>query len=220
MKEGRGRKEKNINVKERILQAASEEFAEYGFKDARIERIAKRSNMNKAMLYYYFGSKEELYKAALEYVIGKVKSNFMAFGERTYKDTKEFLDYLIEALFRIHLSIEYSAYSSLIVKDMIFGKKHIHPILKEKILPLIERVLLDAIGFFRRDNIKELDPILVIVFISLIITSIEFKTRFSESPVLKSILRDKDTDYMKEQIKKIFLKIIDCYKEEKKEDGK
>ena len=218
MKEGRGRKDKNINVKEKILQSASEEFAEYGFKDARIERIAKRSDMNKAMLYYYFGSKEELYKASLEFVINKVKDDFMTFGEKSYKDTEEFINYLIDALFKIHLSIEYSSYSSLIVKDMIFGKKHIHPILKDKVLPLIERVLLDAIGFFRRDGIEEIDPILTVVFISLIITSIEFKTRFSESPVLKSILRDKNTEYMKEQIKKIFLKVIDCYKIEKKED--
>lgn len=45
-----------------ILDAAAEEFAEKGFSGARVDEIAKRAGINKAMLYYRVGDKEELYR--------------------------------------------------------------------------------------------------------------------------------------------------------------
>ena len=49
----------------RILEAAMDEFAAKGL-DARIEDIAEIAGANRRMAYYYFGSKEGLYLAALE----------------------------------------------------------------------------------------------------------------------------------------------------------
>ncbi len=49
----------------RILAAASEEFSIEGFAGARVDRIAKKAGVNKAMLYYYVGDKEALYEAVL-----------------------------------------------------------------------------------------------------------------------------------------------------------
>lgn len=46
--------------KERILEAAAAEFAERGFDGARVDEIAKRAGVNKALIYYYYKSKEEL----------------------------------------------------------------------------------------------------------------------------------------------------------------
>jgi AcrR family transcriptional regulator len=51
---------------ERILQAATEEFARYGLGGARVDRIAARAGANKRMLYYYYGNKEDLFLAVLE----------------------------------------------------------------------------------------------------------------------------------------------------------
>jgi TetR/AcrR family transcriptional regulator len=50
---------------DRILSAAALEFAERGFAGARVDRIARRARVNKAMLYYHFGSKQELYRTLL-----------------------------------------------------------------------------------------------------------------------------------------------------------
>lgn len=51
---------------ERILQAATEEFAHHGLGGARVDRIAARAGANKRMLYYYYGNKEDLFLAVLE----------------------------------------------------------------------------------------------------------------------------------------------------------
>ena len=53
-------------TRRRILEAATEEFAERGIAGARVERIAAASRANKAQLYAYFGNKEELFSAVLQ----------------------------------------------------------------------------------------------------------------------------------------------------------
>jgi AcrR family transcriptional regulator len=47
--------------RERLVRAAAVEFAARGFDGAKVDRIAARARVNKAMLYYHFGSKRELY---------------------------------------------------------------------------------------------------------------------------------------------------------------
>jgi AcrR family transcriptional regulator len=49
----------------RILEAATAEFAEFGFAGARIERITGTARTNKAQVYGYFGTKEGLFDAVL-----------------------------------------------------------------------------------------------------------------------------------------------------------
>jgi TetR/AcrR family transcriptional regulator len=50
-----------------ILDAAAAEFANQGLAGARIDAIAAAAGVNKALLYYYFQDKENLYGAALEH---------------------------------------------------------------------------------------------------------------------------------------------------------
>ena len=50
----------------KILQAARTEFARSGLGGARVDRIAKMADINKRMLYHYFGNKDELFCAVLE----------------------------------------------------------------------------------------------------------------------------------------------------------
>jgi AcrR family transcriptional regulator len=65
-----------MNVKEtrkketvrRILDAAAQVFAEIGYQGARIDRIASRAGVNKAMIYYHIGDKKALYTRVLHEV--------------------------------------------------------------------------------------------------------------------------------------------------------
>jgi AcrR family transcriptional regulator len=49
-----------------LLQAATEEFAEYGLAGARIDRIAERAGANKRLIYVYFGDKDALFDAVVD----------------------------------------------------------------------------------------------------------------------------------------------------------
>lgn len=53
-------------TRRRILVAATQEFARHGYDGARVERISTRARTVDRMLYYYFGSKEGVFRAVLE----------------------------------------------------------------------------------------------------------------------------------------------------------
>ena len=56
-----------------ILAAGEDEFADKGLAGARVDAIAEQAGANKRMLYYYFGSKEDLYVAVLERAYGEMR---------------------------------------------------------------------------------------------------------------------------------------------------
>lgn len=51
-------------TKKRLLEAASAEFAAFGIAGARVDRIAEAAGVNKAMIYSYFGNKDQLFDEA------------------------------------------------------------------------------------------------------------------------------------------------------------
>lgn len=51
--------------RQRLLAAAAVEFAERGYDGAKVDRIATRARLNKAMLYYHFDDKAALYREVL-----------------------------------------------------------------------------------------------------------------------------------------------------------
>lgn len=51
--------------KARLLAAAAAEFAARGYDGAKVDRIAAKARLNKAMLYYHFQNKTDLYRAIL-----------------------------------------------------------------------------------------------------------------------------------------------------------
>jgi AcrR family transcriptional regulator len=61
-----------VSSREAILDSATEVFMESGFSGARVEEIARRAAANKAMIYYHFGSKQDLYRAVLLRLFGDV----------------------------------------------------------------------------------------------------------------------------------------------------
>ncbi|MGW4244750.1 TetR family transcriptional regulator [Nocardia sp. NPDC004722] len=57
-------------TRERILAAATTEFAAYGVAGARVDRIAATAQANKRAIYDYFGDKKALFAAVLERLMG------------------------------------------------------------------------------------------------------------------------------------------------------
>ena len=57
----------------RILEAALDEFQKKGFEGARVDEIAKKAGVNKALIYYYFESKEKI----LEAIFDEMKKDFV-----------------------------------------------------------------------------------------------------------------------------------------------
>src|SRR5579859_7041767 len=57
-----------------ILAIATREFSERGYDGARVDEIAARMQTTKRMIYYYFGSKEQLYIEVLKAAYAAIRA--------------------------------------------------------------------------------------------------------------------------------------------------
>lgn len=69
----KARKNNPEKTRENILQAAVTEFVQQGLSGARVDAIAERTATSKRMIYYYFGSKEQLYVEVLVKLYGDIR---------------------------------------------------------------------------------------------------------------------------------------------------
>ncbi len=68
---------KKDNTEEKILAAAQDVFIQKGMDGARMQEIANTAGINKALLHYYFRSKQKLFEAIFKKVFSKIIPNLM-----------------------------------------------------------------------------------------------------------------------------------------------
>ncbi|QWF81507.1 TetR family transcriptional regulator [Amycolatopsis sp. CA-230715] len=56
-------------TRRKLLEAATAEFSAYGIAGARVDRIAAGAGCNKAMIYSYFGNKDQLFDAVFDAIV-------------------------------------------------------------------------------------------------------------------------------------------------------
>ncbi|MBR0789740.1 TetR family transcriptional regulator [Bradyrhizobium manausense] len=62
-----------VATRNKLLTAARLEFAKHGFAGGRVDEIAERAGVNKQLVYHYFGDKDALYLAVLEWVYADIR---------------------------------------------------------------------------------------------------------------------------------------------------
>ncbi|KRE97747.1 hypothetical protein ASG89_29525 [Paenibacillus sp. Soil766] len=85
--------------KEKILQTSLQEFAEKGYDGARIDYISKIAGVNKALIYYHFKSKEELFTAVINDLFEKavpvsIEPTGTSVRENLIQVMEHFIDFL------------------------------------------------------------------------------------------------------------------------------
>ncbi|MDD4053158.1 MAG: TetR/AcrR family transcriptional regulator [candidate division Zixibacteria bacterium] len=110
--------EVKVDSRSKILEAAVDEFIEYGFSGARVDRIAVRAGINKAMIYYYFSSKEKLYQAVIDEHINRL-------GEEVQLKIEEAADLeeSLLAISRIYMKImtQNARYLPILLREFASG---------------------------------------------------------------------------------------------------
>jgi TetR/AcrR family transcriptional regulator len=108
--------ERSDQTRARILDAAIGEFSSHGLAGARTEHIAEAAGVNKALLYYYFSSKQTLYTAALEAMAGRVVTSSIASMSSESSAGERLLSFALNHFDRIHSQ---HAFQSLMQQEMI-----------------------------------------------------------------------------------------------------
>jgi len=106
----------------KIAAAAEALFAQRGYEGTAVRDIAKKAGVNGAMIHYYFGSKEGLYRAILEGAASKVRA-LLVETSSSRASTESRLAAFVDA---------YSAYilsqpnlARILYREMLTGAKHL-----------------------------------------------------------------------------------------------
>jgi TetR/AcrR family transcriptional regulator len=91
-----------LTTEKTILEAAKKVFLDKGFDGARMQQIADEAGINKALLHYYFRSKDKLFDAIFDEAfmqflpnIGQVLMSDMAFPDKIRAFVGHYIDMLL-----------------------------------------------------------------------------------------------------------------------------
>jgi AcrR family transcriptional regulator len=107
---------------DRILAAAALEFSERGFAGARVDRIARRAHVNKAMIYYHFKSKQALYRTLLRRTFSLAAERMQAIAASPAAP-QEKLDQVLSAF--AALIREQSFFPAIMLREVAEGGAHL-----------------------------------------------------------------------------------------------
>jgi TetR/AcrR family transcriptional regulator len=189
-------------AKERILEAALKEFASSGYGGGRVDRIAQKADVNKAMLFYYFSSKENLFKIVLTWVLSELIKQV----QTVFRDSQVPED-LIEALPRTYIEFFHKNPDILkmIALELVQNPKHISALVSEIFssvaVPPRELVYNKFLKWKQEGLFSEEDPLQSMMnIVSLSIFSI------LGVPVVEAIFGlkiDRDKDFFEKRIQSI-----------------
>jgi len=161
-----------VATKATIVAAALEEFARVGLAGARIDEIARTARVNKALLYYYFESKEHLFLGVVEQMF-EVMTSALRNALSAAKEPREKLLAFLDANFKV-LAAQ-PAYARLLEQEMDMVKVYLNsfkpdeePRFSRQITPLLTEfraVLEEGVktGVFRKIDIDAVLPLLLML---------------------------------------------------------
>ena len=124
----------------RMVASAMDEFAARGFKGASMDAIAARTHTTRALINYYFGSKEKLYIAVLEQVYGEIRE---AEGQLDLEhlDPVAAIRRIVE--FTYHYYLEHEGFVRIVVAENQARGRHLR---KSKAMRTLNRPIIDRLG--------------------------------------------------------------------------
>src|SRR6201997_5861684 len=141
-------------TRQKLLAAARREFAASGLAGARVDEIAARAGVNKQLVYHYFGDKDALYLAVLEWVYEEIRAQERALNLEGLPP-EQAIRKLIESSFD-HLA-RHPDFIVLLNDENRGGARHVRASLKlesmhSPLVSMVSKILKQGVrdGIFRR----------------------------------------------------------------------
>ena len=123
-----------------IVKAAIDEFASRGFKGASMDAIAARTATTRALINYYFGSKEKLYLAVLEQVYAEIRQAESLLDLHHLPPT-DAIRRVVEFTYRYYL--EHEGFVRLVVAENQAKGRHLK---KSRAMRSLNRTIIDTLS--------------------------------------------------------------------------
>jgi AcrR family transcriptional regulator len=109
--------------KEHIMNAAIELFAEKGFEGSSIRDLAAKADVNVAMVNYYFGSKDKLFEALVEYKASFMRGRLDEIENNSKLSEIEKIDAIIESY--VERLLSQPLFHRIIYQELLMGEREV-----------------------------------------------------------------------------------------------
>lgn len=179
-------KEKRDETVRNILDAATDVFADAGFAGARMDEIARRAGVNKAMIYYRIGDKEALYTKVLHDVFGAATERISKSIKDEYPPEKKMRTYIksLANTLESHPSMPY-----IIMREMAARGQQLNQVIARdflSILGMVGKIIDDGV---RKGVFIRTDPLTL--HLMIIGVMVLFKTSMPMREIFSSLLPEK-----------------------------
>jgi TetR/AcrR family transcriptional regulator len=140
---------------QRIVRAAEENFAVRGLAGARIGAIARAARVNKALLYYYFSSKEELHRFTLTALFRQLRDQTLAAMERPGTPRQQ-LERYINSYF--DFMVAHPNYPRLFERELMSEEPRLVGLVQEHLRPLHRRLTAVIRAGIAAGEFRPVDP--------------------------------------------------------------
>lgn len=139
----------------RILAAAEDVFAQFGYNGASVETIAERAGLSKQNMLYYFSSKEILYHRVLKSILDLWLEK-MTLLEQAGEDPATMLENYIRGKFEI--SRTHPNGSKVFANEIINGAPHLKEYLRQRLVPQLEADIALVRGWIAEGIVDPIEP--------------------------------------------------------------
>jgi TetR/AcrR family transcriptional regulator len=148
-------KEKRDESVRRILDAAMEVFAEVGYEGARVDEIAKRAGVNKAMIYYRIGDKKTLYEEVIHNVFGDIVERISENIQDEFSPEEKFKIYIANIA---NTMSQHPSFPRIMMREVASGWTNFSEAVIAGILVLIKGIIDDGV---KKGVFIDINPIIV-----------------------------------------------------------
>jgi TetR/AcrR family transcriptional regulator len=173
------RKKGESATAQRILCAAEEHFASQGMAGARTDQIAAAARANKAMLYYYFGSKRRLHRAVLENLFRQLRAGVYGRAKKGMSPG-EHLRSFVRGYFEFLAS--HPNYPRLVQREAMEKTRNFDWIVRQYLRPFHNQLVRTIEQAARAGELRKVDPHHTAFTIVGMITSY-----FAAAPILSEV---------------------------------
>ena len=143
-----------LRNEERILDAAQEVFATYGYHGATIDEVADRAGISKPNLHYYFKRKRDLYLAVLRRTL-EIWLVPLRELDRTGDPAEEIGNYIAQ---KVQLSRRFPAASRVFANEIVQGAPFLKGYLQTDLRKVVERKAAVIQHWIDEGKLAPIDP--------------------------------------------------------------
>ncbi len=143
-----------LRNEERILDAAQEVFATYGYQGATIDEVANRAGISKPNLHYYFKRKRDLYLAVLRRTL-EIWLVPLRELDRNGDPAVEIGNYISQ---KIQLSRRFPAASRVFANEIVQGAPFLKGYLQTNLREVVERKAAVIQHWIDQGKLAPIDP--------------------------------------------------------------